>query len=64
MLVMHDFNLAATASDLMCALNEGRMVAQGAPTEVMNEQVFRETFGVEVNVIAHPQSGIPVVLSQ
>ncbi len=49
-LVMHDFNLAAKASDQLLVLNEGRQVTMGSPAEVLTEALFQQVFDVSVSI--------------
>lgn len=62
-MVVHDISLAAAYSDHLLALNEGRLVAYGTPEQVVTETLIGELFATEVQVIAHPRSGKPVVLA-
>jgi len=61
-MVVHDFNLLASSAHRISALKKGRIVAQGSPGEVINEQLFLDVFGVEVSLSPHPLSGLPMVL--
>ena len=44
-MVLHDVNLAARACDEVLLLREGRVVARGAPAEVLTRARLEETFG-------------------
>jgi iron complex transport system ATP-binding protein len=61
-LVLHDLNQAATHSDHMIVLSDGRIYAEGPPHQIMTPAVINAVFGVEVTVLSHPQSGIPICL--
>ncbi|WP_420596271.1 ABC transporter ATP-binding protein [Deinococcus sp.] len=50
--VLHDLNLAARADHLVL-LNEGRVVAQGSPEDVLTPQHLQAVYGVAVAVIRH-----------
>jgi iron complex transport system ATP-binding protein len=60
--VMHDLNLASAYADRILLLREGRMVMLGTPRETLTEAVLSEIFGCRVGVIAHPETGLPLVL--
>jgi iron complex transport system ATP-binding protein len=45
--VVHDLNLAARFADRILLLNNGRLVASGAPTDVLTAELIREVFAVE-----------------
>jgi iron complex transport system ATP-binding protein len=59
---MHDLTLAAQSCDRLVMLAEGRVWAEGTPTEVLTAENIRKVYGVDVVVTPHPQSGGPVVL--
>ncbi|MEV5982532.1 ABC transporter ATP-binding protein [Streptomyces sp. NPDC052114] len=59
---LHDLNLAAQACDRIAVLDSGRLVAAGAPGDVLTPELVRKVFGVEVSVVPHPRSGIPQLL--
>lgn len=60
--MLHDLNQAATYSDRMVALQSGEVVTEGTPAEVMTSQTLREVFGMEMVILSHPMSGLPVCL--
>lgn len=61
-MVLHDLNLAARYADVLVAMKDGRLVAQGPPGEVVTEDLVRDVFALESRVIADPTSGSPLVL--
>ena len=58
-LVLHDVNQAARHADRIVALDEGVIVADGPPAQVVTEQLLREVFRVHARVDVGPD-GIPV----
>ena len=60
--VLHDLNLAAASCDRLVVLARGRVVAQGAPGEVLTAERVREVWGVPVWRGLHGQTGAPFVL--
>jgi len=60
--VMHDLNLAAATCGRLVCLHEGRVVAGGAPSEVLTRGLMREVFGVEADVSTSEATGRPAVL--
>ena len=62
--VLHDLDLAAAYADRLAVLAAGRLVAIGAPSEVMTAGLLSEVYGHAVDVIAHPHTGAPMVLPQ
>ena len=61
-MVLHDMNLAARYADHLFALRSGRVVASGAPGEVMTGELIREVFDLDALVVPDPVSGAPIVL--
>ncbi|WP_091120805.1 ABC transporter ATP-binding protein [Nocardioides terrae] len=61
-MVLHDLNLAARYADHLIALREGRIVAEGAPSDVVTGDLVRDVFGMEARVIEDPVSGTPLVV--
>ena len=61
-MVLHDMNLAARYADHLFALRAGRVVASGAPGEVMTSDLIREVFDLDALVVPDPVSGAPIVL--
>jgi iron complex transport system ATP-binding protein len=61
-MVLHDMNLAARYADHLFALRSGRIVASGAPNEVMTSELIREVFDLDALVVPDPVSGSPIVL--
>ena len=62
-MVVHDFNLLASVASCLLALREGSQVISGSLEEVLTGRVFKQVFGVEVSISAHPETGRPVVIS-
>jgi len=60
-IVVHDVNLVAHYSDRVLALSCGEMVAEGVPKETITPELMQALYGVDVDVIAHPVNGQPVI---
>ncbi len=60
--VAHDINLAAQFADRILLLNTGRKVGIGTPREVLTTKNLATTYGMEVNVIDHPEYRSPLVV--
>lgn len=58
--VLHDINFAATYSDRIVALRDGRVVADASRDEIMDPAVLREVYDTEVDV--REIDGKPVAL--
>ncbi len=51
LLVIHDPNLAYLFSDRLVLMKDGRVVADGRPDDVFDEELLSEVYGVELRLI-------------
>jgi iron complex transport system ATP-binding protein len=61
LLVSHDLNLAAQIADRLMLIDHGKLVRNGAPGEVMQEELLRRVYDCDLRVRRDPFSGNPVV---
>ncbi len=61
-MVLHDINLSARYADHIFAVRNGKLVAQGAPSEVITEEMIQQVFGLSCTVIKDPVSGSPFIV--
>jgi iron complex transport system ATP-binding protein len=61
-MVLHELNLAARYADHLVAMRDGRIVAEGAPGDVITRERVSEVFGMDCRVIADPVAGTPMVV--
>ncbi|MFZ5815206.1 MAG: ABC transporter ATP-binding protein [Bacillota bacterium] len=61
-MVLHDLGQASRYSDHLVVMKEGRVVAAGAPGEVLSPGLVQDVFGVDSAVVPDPVSGSPLVL--
>ena len=59
---LHDLNLASQYCDRLVLINNGRVHAQGTPSEVITARNIKEVYGAESCVYTHPANGLPAVL--
>ncbi len=59
---LHDLNLAAQYCDRLVLVNNGRIHAQGKPSEVITAQNIKAVYGADGCVYTHPANGLPAVL--
>ncbi|MDY0162925.1 ABC transporter ATP-binding protein [Desulfobotulus sp.] len=63
LVVSHDINLAATFGDRMIFMNEGRILADGKPEEVLRSEALMQAYGSSMVCWPHPdQKGGAVLL--
>ncbi|UTX51862.1 ABC transporter ATP-binding protein [Leucobacter aridicollis] len=60
--VLHDLNQAARYGTHLIAMKDGRIVAQGAPEEIVTEALVSEVFGLACRVVPDPVAGTPTVV--
>ncbi|MCD2119328.1 heme ABC transporter ATP-binding protein [Rhodococcus pyridinivorans] len=60
--VLHDLGLAAAYADRVCVLEQGRIVADGAPGDVLTEELLGRVYQYPVAIGRHPETGTPLVL--
>ncbi|WP_079099810.1 ABC transporter ATP-binding protein [Streptomyces sp. WMMB 322] len=60
--VLHDLNQAARYADHLVAMKEGRIVAQGSPSQKVTADLVRDVFGLESVVVPDPVTGGPLVV--
>lgn len=60
--VLHDLNHACRYADQIIAMKSGAVVAQGAPCDVITEQLVESVYGLKCQIIDDPQTGTPLVI--
>ncbi|QTE31194.1 ABC transporter ATP-binding protein [Pengzhenrongella sicca] len=60
--VLHDLNQAARYASHVIAMRAGRVVAHGAPADVVTHELVRDVFGLECRVLPDPETGTPMVV--
>ncbi len=61
-MVLHDINHSARYADHMFAVQDGRLVAQGPPAQIVTEELMKQVFGLDCVVIQDPISGTPYIV--
>jgi iron complex transport system ATP-binding protein len=61
-MVLHDISLAARYSDVIIAMRDGRIVAEGPPSDVVTPELLWDVFGLRADVIPEPSEGRPHVV--
>lgn len=61
-MVLHDLNQACRYADHVIALKAGRIVAAGAPADVITTELVEQVFGVRCQVVLDPISATPLVI--
>jgi iron complex transport system ATP-binding protein len=61
-LVLHEINEACRYADHIVAMRDGKVVAQGAPADVVTAESMAAIFDLQCEVIPDPQAGTPLVV--
>lgn len=61
-MVVHDLNHASRFAHHMVAIQKGKVVKEGAPEQVMVPEILKQVFGIEVDIIPDPRTGVPLCL--
>lgn len=62
--VLHDLGAALAHADRLTLLAAGRVVATGAPAEVLTADRIEQVYGQAVDVFPHPVTGVPLVVAR
>ncbi len=60
--VLHDLNLASEYSERVVVIKDGRILYDGLPLDIIDKEIIKRIYGIEVNIIKNPLSGLPLVL--
>ncbi|MGW7524971.1 ABC transporter ATP-binding protein [Streptomyces sp. NPDC054783] len=60
--VLHDLNHAARYATHLIALRDGRVIAEGAPKDIVTAELVEQVFGLRCQVIDDPETGTPLVV--
>lgn len=60
--VLHDLNHAARYATHLIALRDGKVIAQGAPRDIVTADLVEAAFGLTCQVIDDPETGTPLVV--
>lgn len=55
----HDLNLASALCDHLLVLQNGKLVLEGSPSEVINEKMLSDIYGICSHVSPHPEHHCP-----
>lgn len=60
--VLHDVSQAARYATHLVAMKDGRIVAEGAPSEIITAALIEEVYGLACLVVPDPVTGTPLVV--
>lgn len=59
--VLHDLNLAARFADRIILMDQGRIVANGTPKNILTKQQIMQLYQADISVISDPHCGAPLI---
>jgi iron complex transport system ATP-binding protein len=62
LMVMHDLNQVGMYADRVALMDQGRIVIEGEPEQVLNPEYIERVYQIPVSKLNHPVSGKPVLL--
>ena len=62
--IMHDINMASRYCDHLVALRGGRVLAQGHPQHLVQEEQLAAIYGIPMQVLAHPTHRHAIAVAQ
>ncbi|MGW6458077.1 ABC transporter ATP-binding protein [Streptomyces sp. NPDC055078] len=60
--VLHDLNHACRYATHLIAMRDGKVVAEGAPGDIVTAELVEDVFGLRCRIIVDPETGTPLVL--
>ncbi len=60
--VLHDVNMASRFCDEIVAMKSGEMIVRGRPEDIMQPDLLKIIYGVDMTVVRHPGSGASVCI--
>lgn len=61
-MVLHDINLSARYADHLFALHKGKLIAEGAPSEVITSSLIQQIFDLQCIVVEDPIAKSPAIV--
>lgn len=61
-MVLHDINLSARYADYLFALRKGKLIAEGTPSDIITEELIKQVFDLDCQVIRDPVSDSPFIV--
>lgn len=61
-MVLHELNLACRYARRLVVMKQGRVAAQGDPSEIVTEELVADAFGMSSHVLTDPVSRTPLVV--
>ena len=60
--ILHDINLSIRYADHIFAMKKGKLIAEGAPRDIITPELMMQVYGMESDIITDPATGDPYVI--
>ncbi len=60
--VLHDLNFAIEYSDYLILMDEGKIVDQGRPEEVINHDNVKNVYDIDIHIMKNPVTKRPLII--
>ncbi|MCD4713119.1 MAG: ABC transporter ATP-binding protein [Clostridiales bacterium] len=61
-MVLHDINLSARYADYLFALKQGKVIAEGKPSDILCSELVKKVFDLDCTVLNDPISDTPMIV--
>lgn len=61
-MIVHDLNHASRYADHIVAIKKGTIVAEGSPKDVVTQEICKQVFGIEADIVYDPRTNAPLCL--
>ncbi|MEN9659218.1 MAG: Fe(3+)-dicitrate transporter ATP-binding protein [Pseudomonadota bacterium] len=61
-MVLHDLIAAARYADVLIAMKNGKIIANGPPREIVSTELVHTLYGVHADILQAPSDGSPVIV--
>ncbi|SDR06260.1 ABC transporter ATP-binding protein [Thermostaphylospora chromogena] len=62
--VLHDLNQACRYATHLIVMRDGRIVAQGDPSQIVTAELVEEVFDLRCEIVEDPQTGTPMIVPE
>jgi iron complex transport system ATP-binding protein len=63
LMAMHDLTFAGQFADRIALLADGSLSALGTPQQVLRKDLLGSAYGLEVDILQHPEHGYPIIIA-
>lgn len=61
-MVLHDINLSARYADHLFVMSHGKLVSEGAPSDILTQKLIKDVFSLDCEIISAPLTDAPLLI--